>query len=505
MEALILAAGMGERLNQITKGMPKALAPVAGVPLLCRILDSLKEAGVTSAHIVLGYGRREIIRQVGKKEYDGLPIHYIKNPDWEKGNLYSLLAAEGRFEGVFLLVMSDHLFDPRIVAHLASSKSEGALTLAVDRGEPSPEDTKVLEKSGKIRDIGKELKKHNCVDIGIFLCSPKIFRYAQKAAEDGNGELSDCIRYAALAGDARTFDITKISSYVSEMRRRVGISWIDVDTPEDLKRAKSSLVRSSGKGASDLLAHYVHRPIEDKLIYHLSDTRITPNHLTIATNLVAYSVTALFFFGHLLVASVLTFAVGLMDGLDGKLARVRGRSTKLGTLEHPFDLLFESSWLVALALFLSRSWGSLPLVLCALSIIFIAFYRHCYDQFRRAMDRSLDDYGGFERKFRRIAGRRNLYNIHILVWILIGAPFYSLVTILGHSIITAGVYAARAGMHMHAADKKLITPLGERGFLRRVLRVRRRRGCVYGEKSMPESSDGGRVSRKWENSKKIEF
>ncbi|MEA1904455.1 MAG: NTP transferase domain-containing protein [Candidatus Hadarchaeota archaeon] len=454
MEALILAAGRGERLNQITRGMPKALVPVAGIPLLYRILNSLKEAGVTSVHIVLGYRGREIIRQVGKKGYGGLAIHYIKNPDWEKGNLYSLLAAEGRFEGDFLLVMSDHLFDPRIVKRLTSNNLEGALTLAVGRGDPSREDTKVLEKSGKITNISKELEKHNCIDIGIFLCSPKIFRYAQKAAEDGNGELSDCIRYAALAGDARTFDITKISSYVPEMRREIGVFWLDVDTPEDLKRAKSLLVQSSGKGASDLLSHYIHRPIEDKLVDHLSDTHITPNQLTIATNIVAYSATGLFFFGHLLVASILTLVVGLMDGLDGKLARVRGRSTKLGALEHSFDLLFESSWLVALALFLSRSWGSLPLALCALAITFTAFLQILLRSFRRVMGRSLADYGGFERKFKRFAGWRNLYNIHILVWILIGAPFYSLVTILGHSILTAGVYAARAGAHMHAADKE---------------------------------------------------
>lgn len=454
MKALVLAAGRGERLSQVTRGMPKALAPVAGVPLLHRILDSLKEAGVTSVHIVLGYKGGEIARQVGEM-YDGLPITYIRNHNWEGGNLHSLLAAEKYFKDDFLLVMSDHLFDPRIVEHLARNKSKDAVTLAVDRGHPSPEDTKVLERSGKIIDIGKELRRHNCIDIGIFLCSPKIFRYARKAAKDGNGELSECIRYAASAGDAGIFDITKIPSYISEMRRGVEVFWLDIDTPEDLKQAKNLLVRSSGKGASDLLAHYVHRPIEDRLVYHLSDTRITPNQLTIATNLVAYSATALFFFGHLLIASILTLIVGVMDGLDGKLARVRGKSTKLGTLEHPFDLLFEFSWLAALAIFLSKTWGSLPLVLCVLAIIFIAFYRHCYDQFRRSMGRSLDDYGEFERKFRRIAGRRNLYNLHILAWILAGAPLYSLATILGHSILTAGVYAARAGIHMREADKKL--------------------------------------------------
>jgi hypothetical protein len=69
------------------------------------------------------------------------------------------------------------------------------------------------------------------------------------------------------------------------------------------------------------------------------------------------------------------------------------------------------------------------------------------------MGKSLDDYGKFEQRFRRIAGRRNLYNIHILVWTLVGIPLYALVTILCHALLTAIVYAFRASMHMHAADK----------------------------------------------------
>jgi len=208
------------------------------------------------------------------------------------------------------------------------------------------------------------------------------------------------------------------------------------------------------KGASDFLAYYVHRPLENRIVCRLLNTKITPNQLTILTNAVAYCVTALFFLGFLLPGSILSFVVGLMDGLDGKLARARGKTTKLGTMEHAFDLLFEFSWLAALALFLFNSTrDALPLVLCLFSVVFIAFYRYCYDLFSRAMKKSLDNYGRFERLFRRVAGRRNLYNIHILAWILLGRPLYSLITILIHSALTAVVYAYRVGKHLHAADR----------------------------------------------------
>lgn len=183
--------------------------------------------------------------------------------------------------------------------------------------------------------------------------------------------------------------------------------WIDIDVEKDLIKAKQMIIENASKAPSDALAYYVHKPIENKLVAFVSNFNITPNQLTIIVNILAYTVTALFFFGYLLPASILTFVVGIADGLDGKLARVKLKTSKLGSLEHSFDLLFEFSWFIALSWFLYQSTGSnTALLLCLFIILFIAFYRHVYDQFRRAMGRSLDDSGGFERKFRRIAGRK---------------------------------------------------------------------------------------------------
>ena len=184
------------------------------------------------------------------------------------------------------------------------------------------------------------------------------------------------------------------------------------------------------------------------------NTRITPNQVTILTNIAAYIVAGFYFFGFLLAGSILSFVVGLMDGIDGKLARAKNQTTKLGKMEHAFDLLFEFSWLISLALFLHRTSGEdLPLIFCLFSILFISFYRYCYDTFSRAMNTSLDIYGRFERGFRRVAGRRNLYNIHMLIGILSGFPEYSLMSITVHAGLTAIVYAWRTAKHLHAADE----------------------------------------------------
>ena len=443
VSALVLAAGEGSRLKK--HAWSKPLIQIAGMPLIGRVLHRLKEAGVQSVWIAVGYAA-DIVRQQIGDNYAGLKIQYINVKHWKKGNLYSVLAAQGIFQQNFLLCMSDHIFDPEIPKKLINSKFESAIVLAVDK--VSEADTKVLERDGTILEIGKKINHSNiAIDTGVFLCSPKIFDYANQTAKEGSSELADCVRIAGQSGDAQVVDVS-------------GYLWADVVTKQDFDRAKRLIVENSQKkrGASDFVAHYFNRPIENAILYYISDWLfITPHRLTIATNILAWFITYLFFSGYLGLGALLTFVVGIMDGLDGKLARIRWSSTKLGLMEHPFDMLYEFSWLVALGLFLSQSEGLLPLGLVAGSITLIAFYRFCYDQFSRATGISLDIYGRFERSFRRIAGRRNIYNVYILIGVLLGIPLYSLIGVLFHSALTAFVYACRALVHLHAIDKGSIS------------------------------------------------
>ncbi len=453
-KALIIAAGQGSRLNHLTKDEPKSLIRLLGRSLIERAILTAKEAGISEFIIVIGYHGDKIKKRLGDGRRYGVKIEYVENREWKKENGVSVLKAKELLNENFILMMSDHVFDSRILKGLINTSSRNSVVLAVDRREPLYEDTKVLEKDGKIVDIGKDIKNSNCIDTGIFLCTPRIFSYIEEIVKEGKTVLSECIASAAKNNDAEIFDITGIQSYVSGMRKDIRPWWMDIDTEEDLKKAGEIIIENSSKGASDFLAHYVHRPIENRLVGYISNFSITPNQLTIIVNVLAYTVTVLFFLGYLLPASVLTFVVGVLDGIDGKLARVKLHSTRIGSLEHSFDLLFEFSWFIALSLFLFRSTGSaLPLILCMFIILFVAFYRHVYDLFRKSMGKSLDDSGDFERMFRRVAGRRNLYNISIFAGVISGYPLYSLVFILFHAVVTAIVYSAIAMRHMYAADR----------------------------------------------------
>jgi phosphatidylglycerophosphate synthase len=275
-----------------------------------------------------------------------------------------------------------------------------------------------------------------------------------EAISEGRMEVADGIALAAEQGDAKVFDIGQIDSYVPSMRKEAKAFWIDIDTKEDITKAQRLLIDNACKGRNDLLATYVNKPIENFIVNRLANTGITPNWVTVLTNVVAYSATFLFLNGYLLLASLLTFIVSFMDGVDGKLSRVKLAASNLGKMEHAFDFLFEHSWYIALALWLIDSYGILPLLLCTFVILFDSFSHYCEGAFGKAIkNRPLADYGRIEQLFRKFDGRKNSYIIFILIRVLLNKPMWSLVAIGVWSFVSAVFYSVRTIQHLHAMDR----------------------------------------------------
>jgi len=455
MKALILAAGDGGRLGNLTKNKPKPLIKLLGLSLIERVILTAKQAGIKEFVIVVGYLGDKIKAKLGTGDRYGVEINYIENNDYQKENGISVLKAKGLLNENFIILMSDHIFDDRILKKLVDYDIRSSVILEVDRKEPSPGDTKVREKRGKIVDIGKDIEESNCIDTGIFLCSPKMFYYIEEAVKEGKMELTDGINKAAQNRDAEIFDITQINSYIPSMRKEVKPFWIDIDTKEDLIKAKKLLIENACKGRNDLLATYINKPIENFIVSRLANTQITPNQVTILINIVAYTSTFLFLEGYLLFASILTFIVSFMDGVDGKLSRVKIVSSNIGKMEHAFDFLFEHSWYIALAIYLSEAHGTSVILLCTFIPLFDGFSHYCAQAFGKAIkDRSLADYGRIERLFRKFDGRKNSYIIFILIGVLLNAPFWSLVAISVWSLVSAIFYSSRTVKHLHYMDYK---------------------------------------------------
>ena len=232
---IILAAGYGSRLsgsNGVTDLKP--LTPVAGIPLIIHALGNLSVAGCTKAVIVLGYAP-DRVKSAVEKTYNGpLDVQFVVNDRFDSKNGLSVLAARPLVDGPFLLTMSDHITDPEMMEQAGHHvPPEQGATLLVDYKLDTIFDiddaTKVLENGRRIRAIGKQLRMYNCVDTGVFVCTPGLMDALQAVVEEeGDAALSDGIRHLSEQKRMSTLDIG--TSY-----------WQDVDTPEMLAHAETLL------------------------------------------------------------------------------------------------------------------------------------------------------------------------------------------------------------------------------------------------------------------------
>ena len=230
-DCLIIAAGKGSRL--VAHGEPKPLVRLGGSTLIERVMCTAAEAGVRGFCIVTGHLAESIERFVpASPRLAGFDVEFVRNPDFDRENGLSVARAAGRTGERFVLLMSDHLFEARILSRLLAEPIAGdEVILAVDtRIHDHPtvdldDVTKVRVEGGAIRDIGKGLTDYNAFDTGIFLCTPALFAALGESAARGDFSLSGGIRALAARGKARVFDVGD------------GL-WIDVDDTPAYERAE---------------------------------------------------------------------------------------------------------------------------------------------------------------------------------------------------------------------------------------------------------------------------
>ena len=235
-EAVILMAGSGSRLRSAEHDLPKPLTPVLGRPLISYTLDTLAGAGITKINIVVGYESDRLTAAVAELAPTNVTLSFVLNPEWQKQNGISLLAAAKNVTSNFLLTMSDHLFDNVIVDLLTESTRPGLLNLAVDRKVDSIFDLddamKVQTKGDRVIAIGKDLTNYDAIDTGLFVCPLEIFAYLERAKENEDCSLAQGVRLMAADKKVRAIDIGDAW-------------WQDIDTIEMLQHAEKHMTEES--------------------------------------------------------------------------------------------------------------------------------------------------------------------------------------------------------------------------------------------------------------------
>ena len=229
MDALIIAAGFGSRLREVSPSKP--LTPIGGVPLLELGVRQAAAAGAARVVVVTGHRGDEVeaaLPAIGARA--GVPVAAARVADWSLPNGHSVLAGAAQIDGDYLLMMADHIFAAPILHRLArQGNADRGVTLAIDRRVTSPlidpDDATWVETAadGRIAAIGKALTRYDAVDCGAFLATPELAAAIAGAIAAGQaGSLSEGMQRLAHAGRAATMDIGDDDS---------AAWWLDVDDP----------------------------------------------------------------------------------------------------------------------------------------------------------------------------------------------------------------------------------------------------------------------------------
>lgn len=152
MRGIILAAGKGSRIADMTEGLPKGFLKIGDVRIIDHQIQSLRSLGISEIVIVTGYKSICFEEAYGKCA----DITLVYNPFYAHCNvLGSVWFARKWLKDGFFFLHGDTYFDPTILKDLAQSKEE--IVLAVEKKRTVEEEMKVRIEDGKIVEINKTM------------------------------------------------------------------------------------------------------------------------------------------------------------------------------------------------------------------------------------------------------------------------------------------------------------------------------------------------------------
>ena len=258
MQAIILAAGMGKRLKDLTQNNTKCMVKVNGVTLIDRMLHQIEKADLSRIIIVVGYEGQKLIDYIDTLDIK-TPITYIDNPIYYKtNNIYSLaLAKDWLCKEDTLLFESDIIFEDSILQSLIDDPRD---TLAlVDKYEPWMDGTCVkLDEQDNIIDFvpGKKFDFNNTK--GYFK-TVNIYKFGKKFSESRYVPFLDA--YQAALGENEYYEqvlrvIAMLDEPIIKAKRLNGEKWYEIDDIQDLDIAESLFAPDEDERVTRLQGRY---------------------------------------------------------------------------------------------------------------------------------------------------------------------------------------------------------------------------------------------------------
>ena len=229
MKGLILAAGRGTRLGDAAGGLPKGLLPVGGRTVLDRQLEALSAAGIRDVCLATGYRHDLFEAAYGDR------LAYRRNEDHaESNNIVSFLRARDWCDDDVLCLYADVLLAPELLVRLV--RTGGAFRLAGDRDAIAEGHTLLRDARGRVTAVGPSIPSARATA-----------RFVGAAAytRAGLDRLFPRVEAAIREGERSAYYTAAVQRGIDEgetvtLADVTGLAWMEIDSPEDLARARAS-------------------------------------------------------------------------------------------------------------------------------------------------------------------------------------------------------------------------------------------------------------------------
>jgi len=222
-QAVILAAGEGQRLRPFTVNRPKVMLFIAGKPMLQYVVEALAQNGIRDIVLVVGYHKEQVFDYMGSGEQLGVNLTYVTQ-ERQVGTAHALAQAKGVIQNEFLVLPGDNLIEADTITQFAAIKPEAVLVKRVDN--PMRYGVVTLD-----RDVVKEViekpeaARSNIVSTGIYAFTIGIFNFIEPELD-----LPDVLNKMIAQG------------HTIKARETDG-TWLDVIYPWDILNLNDAILR----------------------------------------------------------------------------------------------------------------------------------------------------------------------------------------------------------------------------------------------------------------------
>ncbi len=247
MQAIILAAGMGKRLKDLTDDNTKCMVKVNGVTIIERMLGQLDKLDLSSIIIVVGYKAKELIDYINTLDVK-TPIQYVNNDIYDRtNNIYSLyLARNYMLQEDTLLLESDLIFEDSLLRKIVDDPYP---SLALVAKYESWMDGTVVTIDNNNNILSFLDKKHfKFKDINSYYKTVNIYKFSKSFSNSHYVPFLEA--YSKALGDNEYYEqVLKVITLLDKPEIKASVlqdeMWYEIDDVQDLDIAESIFTQSS--------------------------------------------------------------------------------------------------------------------------------------------------------------------------------------------------------------------------------------------------------------------